>query len=266
MKYLKTFENMAMAKSIISKKMDGFEKLKTLLKSNLGYIGKFTDYLMNENIPFSDLESIYNDLVDFYTTYNQRLISAGVVSDPTNIGYYRYVNLKVPVLSLDPDVALNESCGDTTTFVNYIFHTSSVVTTGVTGNLWYMNLTMPTISKQINYTQCELYCNSTLTNQVNSINAVSTGSTNNISWVNNRGNRVNIPFYSYSVIFYNSSSNTNSVFNGYERISNFLNKTLPLNNTNFSLIPSLSAKTCNLVGEYYPKNSVNGLNDDYYLK
>jgi hypothetical protein len=64
MKYLKTFENMAMAKSIISKKMDGFEKLKTLLKSNLGYIGKFTDYLMNENIPFSDLESIYNDLVD----------------------------------------------------------------------------------------------------------------------------------------------------------------------------------------------------------
>lgn len=210
--------------------------------------------------------SNYNDLVDFYTTYNQRLTSAGVVSDPTNIGYYRYVNLKVPVLSLDPDVALNESCGDTTTFVDYFFHTSSVVTTGVTGNLWYMNLTMPTISKQINYTQCELYCNSSLTNQVNSINTVSTGSTNNISWVNNRGNRVNIPFYSYSAIFYISSSNTDSVFNGYEKISNFLNKTLPLNNTNFSLIPSLSAKTCNLVGEYYPQNSVNGLNDDYYLK
>jgi hypothetical protein len=64
MKYLKTFENMAMAKSIIAKKMDGFEKLKTLLKSNLGYIGKFTDYLMNENIPLSDLELLYNDLVD----------------------------------------------------------------------------------------------------------------------------------------------------------------------------------------------------------
>ena len=37
MKYLRTFnENMSLAKSIISKKMDGFEKLKTLLKSNLG--------------------------------------------------------------------------------------------------------------------------------------------------------------------------------------------------------------------------------------
>jgi hypothetical protein len=68
MKYIKSFnENMALAKSIISKKMDGFEKLKVLLKSNLGYIGKFTDYLMNENIPLSDLESLYNDLVDLKT-------------------------------------------------------------------------------------------------------------------------------------------------------------------------------------------------------
>jgi hypothetical protein len=68
MKYLKSFnENMSLAKSIIAKKMDGFEKLKVLLKSNLGYIGKFTDYLMNENIPFSDLESLYNDLSDLKT-------------------------------------------------------------------------------------------------------------------------------------------------------------------------------------------------------
>jgi hypothetical protein len=64
MKYLKTFENMAMAKSIISKKMEGFDKLKNLLSKNLGYIGKFTEYLMNENIPFSDLELLYKDLLD----------------------------------------------------------------------------------------------------------------------------------------------------------------------------------------------------------
>ncbi len=65
MKYLIPFnENMALAKSIISKKMDGFEKLKTLLSKNIGYIGKFTDYLINENIPLSDLENLYKDLVD----------------------------------------------------------------------------------------------------------------------------------------------------------------------------------------------------------
>jgi hypothetical protein len=64
MKYLKTFENMAMAKSIISKKMEGFDKLKNLLSKNLGYIGKFTEYLMNDNIPFSDLELLYKDLLE----------------------------------------------------------------------------------------------------------------------------------------------------------------------------------------------------------
>ena len=64
MKYLKTFENMSLAKSIISKKMAAFDKLKELLKSNLGYIGKFTEYLMNENIPYVELENLYRDLID----------------------------------------------------------------------------------------------------------------------------------------------------------------------------------------------------------
>lgn len=64
MRYLKTFENMALAKSIISKKMEAFDKLKELLKSNLGYIGKFTEYLMNENIPYKELEILFKDLSD----------------------------------------------------------------------------------------------------------------------------------------------------------------------------------------------------------
>lgn len=63
LRYLKTFENMAQAKSIISKKMEGFDKLKNLLVDNLGFIGKFTEYLMNENIPYSDLVILYNDLL-----------------------------------------------------------------------------------------------------------------------------------------------------------------------------------------------------------
>lgn len=55
---------MALAKSIISKKMEAFDKLKELLKSNLGYIGKFTEYLMNENIPYVELENLYQNLID----------------------------------------------------------------------------------------------------------------------------------------------------------------------------------------------------------
>ncbi len=54
MKYLKLFENMERAKSIISKKMKAFDSLKDLLKNNLGYIGKFTEYLINNNVPYKE--------------------------------------------------------------------------------------------------------------------------------------------------------------------------------------------------------------------
>jgi Zn-dependent M32 family carboxypeptidase len=57
-------EDMNLAKSIISKKMNDFEKLKELLKNNLGYIGKFTQFLMEENIPLNELETLYKDLLN----------------------------------------------------------------------------------------------------------------------------------------------------------------------------------------------------------
>ncbi len=63
MKYLYKFnENMAMAKSIVSKKIEGFEKLKDLLSKNIGYIGKFTQFLMEENVPYSELEQLYTNI------------------------------------------------------------------------------------------------------------------------------------------------------------------------------------------------------------
>ena len=69
MKYIKSRysfineRNMDMAKSIMKKKTDSFEKLKSLLSKNIGYIGKFTDYLMNENIPYDELEKLYLELI-----------------------------------------------------------------------------------------------------------------------------------------------------------------------------------------------------------
>ena len=55
-------ENLDQAKSIIQKKMDAYEKLKTLLGKNLGYIGKFTQFLMEENVPYQELEKLFHDL------------------------------------------------------------------------------------------------------------------------------------------------------------------------------------------------------------
>lgn len=61
MKYLRKFNerNITHANSIISKKMDSFNKLKDLLSKNQGYIGKFTEFLMNNNVPYSELEDMY---------------------------------------------------------------------------------------------------------------------------------------------------------------------------------------------------------------
>jgi len=69
MKYLKSHnsfitENMDQAKSIMKKKMDDYEKLKGLLSKNLGYIGKFTEYLMHEHVPYEELEKFYKELIE----------------------------------------------------------------------------------------------------------------------------------------------------------------------------------------------------------
>jgi len=225
----------------------------TFTKNNSG-VGGIGNVLMT----FSNI----SDLTDFYTTYYQRLTEIGVEPDPTKLGYYSYVVLKVPILSQDPNVASTETCGDTTTFTDYKFHTSSVVTTGITGNNYYMNLTMPTITKQMTFTNCQLFCDGNVQDQVTLINNQSTGTTNNVSWINNVGNRVNIPFYNESGL---SSGNTQTIsYNWftYVRKSSFLNKTLPMSGSNFTLIPSLSASTCTLVGEYTPSSP--GVNSDYY--
>lgn len=69
MKYLKNrshyiLENMDQAKSIFKKKSEDFEKLKVLLSKNLGYMGKFTEYLLNENIPYNELEDLFSKLLN----------------------------------------------------------------------------------------------------------------------------------------------------------------------------------------------------------
>ena len=209
--------------------------------------------------------SNYDDFLAFYTSYQQRISQAGIISDPTNIGFYRYITMKMPVLSLNPDEALVEECGDTTVFrTDYIFHTSSQATTGTTSNGWFLNITMPTISKQMSFTNCELNCDFYINDIVLQINSSSTGSTNNISWINEKGNRVNIPFYEYAIVNYGTLTTTGTTFAGSEYISNFLNKTLPMSGTNYTTIPSLSAKTCNLIGQYQPNSLLN--NNDWYSK
>jgi hypothetical protein len=57
------FENMDRAKNLYIQKMESFEKLKTLLSKNHGYMGKFTELLFNGNT-YEDLENLYNRILE----------------------------------------------------------------------------------------------------------------------------------------------------------------------------------------------------------
>ena len=48
--------------SIIHKKMEIYNKLKDLLIDNMGYIGKFTEYLLSNNITYKEFEKLYYNL------------------------------------------------------------------------------------------------------------------------------------------------------------------------------------------------------------
>ena len=64
MRYIKTFESIARAKSFIGNKMQQYEKLKEILSKNPGYVGQMTEWLFDDKIPLNELESLYNKLIN----------------------------------------------------------------------------------------------------------------------------------------------------------------------------------------------------------
>jgi hypothetical protein len=63
----KIFENVQYSKKVLSEldidlNNENYLKLRDLLKSNLGYLGKFTEWMFKDKTPFDQLESLYNDL------------------------------------------------------------------------------------------------------------------------------------------------------------------------------------------------------------
>jgi len=198
-----------------------------------------------------------SDLSDYFNTFQQRRAQTGNETDPTQIGYYRYISLRTPI----PE-NVDDLCGDSTRRLVYEFHISTVVTTGVTNNVFFMSLTMPTITRQINFENCQLDCLTYINDVVRTVNVCSTATTNNFQWVSNVGSRLTIPFPHYGLVTISATaSNTGNTASRFVRNDSFLNKTLPMSGTNNTLIPTISSTTCNLVGEI---NSQNLLYSEFY--
>jgi hypothetical protein len=212
--------------------------------SGPGGIGKISMTFTN----LSDFNAYYNSYL------NTRNLSGGIPTDPTTKEWYKYYVLTTP----DP-TSPNDPCGDTTVIKRYFIHPTSVVTTGQTSTTYTMSLTMPKITKQMNFTNCEVGCDSEINGIINAINTSSDSAS--YSYTNYASNRIQQPFnYVFSLqikttILTGTSRSYNVIY------SKVLNETIPFSaNTNgtFSYIPSLSAVTCSFINYYRTEMGASG--------
>jgi hypothetical protein len=187
--------------------------------------------------------SLIEDFNAYYQSYLTRMSElSSYSSNPTNINYYKYFILKQPILSTDSNIALNAPCGDGQPFREYNIHPSSVVTTGFTSGYYTMNLTMPTITKQIFYTNCQLGCDDSVQSVVNGVNSSSLSFQMNTT--NNKSNRYTVPFYGNAGVGLYQDSRTSWTFTNGWYIPKFFAETIPYSGSPLVIIPSLSASTC----------------------
>ena len=197
----------------------------------------YTKQIINNQGLFTISCSTISDLGYFYNSYLSNLSYSGTPTDNTNINYYRHYDLKVPIGNLS-----NETCGDSTPYREYYFHTSTVVTTGGTGP-YFMTLTMPTIIKNLNY-DCSLGCNDRIDGAVNTINDSSLNPYYNLNFTTTTGSKYVDPFKSTFNYINTNSASARTDNENYTSISIYSNLTYPYSGVNNTFLPSLSAQTC----------------------
>ena len=206
--------------------------------SGIGGIG-------NIHITFNNVD----DFNAYYNSYLYQISVAGIITnDNTDINYYKYLRLQVPDYrnTVSPEYL---GCGDGTNRIDYIIHTSSIVTTGLTSGSYSLNITMPTITNGMTFTECQNGCTVSVNNVVSYVNGSTTSG--NQTYTNFRGSRVSTPFYWTTLIFTNLGSNISVGSIGYEWISSYYNETRPMSGSTYTVIPELSAQTCTLYGNVY---------------
>jgi hypothetical protein len=195
--------------------------------------------------------SSIQDFNAYYNSYLSRMnqINQTYSSNPTNIGYYQYFKLSQPKLSTNAGTALNQACGDGQSIQEYSIHPSSVVTTGFTNGYYTMNLTMPTITKQIFFTNCQVGCDSEINFVLlfvnsSSISNPSFGGDNQMNTTNQRSNRFDNPFNFIQRVKLTTDSYTAHTFTSEFRTYKYITDSIFYSGSPLTVIPSLSATTC----------------------
>ena len=189
---------------------------------------------------------LLSDLTIYYNSYLNNIVANGLGTpfDNTNINYYRKFTFMIPII---PSTDISRPCSsDIFDIRRYDIHTSSVVTTGFTGTVYWMNMTMPRITKNINFINCELMCDSLTTNYVNVINQNSISQSNQANFVSQIGAKLLRPFNFYLNVFKYNSGPEEIYVSREISFNNIVNDTIPMSGSTYTPIPSLSSSTCDM--------------------
>ncbi len=189
--------------------------------------------------------SSLSDLTHYKSSYDLLLPYSGTPSNPADPNYYRYFTLYIP-----KNATPSTNCGDGTTILSYQIHYSSIVTTGTTGGLYTLNITMPTISNGLPpFDPCDTFCQYYISDYIiPNINISSTGITNVDNFTTNTGSKYVKPFGQSLKFIENPPTVVSATtIEGSYYLNNYLNSTVPFSGSSspYTQIPSLSALTCN---------------------
>lgn len=186
--------------------------------------------------------------------------------DNADYRYYRYLWLGIPTATGSTICGQNTEGGGGGFYGNFgggaiqglRIHTSSIVTTGITGSNYYLQIIMNKVSYGANFNSCALNCTGTSSTGgfrtvVNQINNDSTGTSTNFSATTNNGSYFTNPFNRKNGSAMNCLNSSGYTEQGYYYHYSYLYNTLPFSSSTAPLY-SLSAQTCTQYGE---KNSTN---------
>ena len=180
-------------------------------------------------------------------------------NDPTDTRYYRALWLVIPTATGTTNCGTNtggEGGGGAIgnfgggLLQGWRIHPSSVVTTGITGSNYYMQIIMSTITTGKTFSQCAINCSDYAKNIVTNVNSDSTGSSTNYSAITTTGSHFLYPFGNP-----NSASNGLSVYELCQSITSstvsgnyfpfeYSFQTVPFSSDGVTILTQYSASTC----------------------
>jgi hypothetical protein len=195
--------------------------------------------------------------------------------DNQDYRYYRFLWLSLPTATGSTICGQNTEGGGGGFVGNYsngllqgyAIHPSSVVTTGVTGSNYYLQVVMNTVTNGAIFNGCAIDCTGATGVQyiTNVINSSSTGSSNNITATTQTGSYYTNPFFLNLGLYLNCTSQTGYTKNGWIVFNDWSNKTLPFSSSTSPLY-IYSAVTCPANGEVFTNSAIYQYLFDYEVR